>query len=167
MVIIRKCKDPTCKGLSNASIDKGGGIFTGFYGIPYVGFECEIPLLIACFYTRQSTESQKIAYAMNSITHDHMLAIVNMWVCMPSRSLACSIYLHACTYSCRSSRMSSILQANCQSANNQPSQQALGVLLIAHPTCSLTSPTSIAKVKGVAGNSQSLESHYTLPFAIV
>ena len=90
------------------------------------------------------------------------LAIPNMHPLSTSRVLD----LLACMYVQHES--SSILQANCQPANTiantKPSAtvaRAVWYSIIAHPTCSLTSHTSIAKIEGVAfsfGYSQSLES---------
>ena len=42
--------------------------------------------------------------------------------------------------------------------NQQPSLEQYGILLIAHPTCSFTSHTSIAKIEGVAFSFSYLQS---------
>ena len=83
------------------------------------------------------------------------LAIINVHI---SRSPTYSIYLD--NYSCRSLRIS-FNQANYQPTNIQPSTARVVWSSTAHPTCSLTSHTSTAKMEGVAflfGNPQSLES---------
>ena len=114
---------------------------------------------------------------MNNITCDHTpLAQARMLARdrnfnMHVLSISCMFDLLACMYvqlSIVENESSSILQANCQPANTiantKPSAtvaRAVWYSIIAHPTCSLTSHTSIAKIEGVAfsfGYSQSLES---------
>ena len=56
---------------------------------------------------------------MNNGTCDHTLlacVLACNQICTHYRYHACLIYLHACMYSCQSSRMS-LLQASCQPAN--------------------------------------------------
>ena len=78
-----------------------------------LGFECEILLIVNCefLHKKQSKELHKKEYAMNNVTYDHtpfarMLACMRSQTCTCYRYHACSLYLHAYTYSCRSSRMS-------------------------------------------------------------
>ena len=121
-------------------------------------FECEVLLIANCEFLHVTTPLLRVC----SLAIPNMHALSNH---------ACSIYLHACTYSCWSWRIS-LLQFFKPIANlpippsqAQPSLEQYGILLIAHPTCSLINHTSIAKIEGVAfsfGHSQSLESQASL-----
>ena len=119
----------------------------------------------------QSKESQENEYAMNNVTHDMTWHDHTPFVRMRALSISHMLNLLACMYVQLSivKNESSILQANCQPANTiaiakpLPSQAQLSLEQygIAHPTCSLTGHTSVAKIEGVAfsfGYSQSLES---------
>ena len=143
-------------------------------------------MIVNCkfLYKTRSKELQQKEYAMNNnITCDHtpfaqarMLERSRLQTCTHSRSRVFDLL--SCMYVQRSivkNESSSILQANCRPANHPAKCNWLeqyGILLIAHPTFSLTSHTSIAKIEGVAfsfGNLQSLELQSGLysTFAIV
>ena len=141
------------------------------------GFECEI-LLIANYVFLHKThqknhrkkKTQWILHVTTPLLRACSLAIPNVHA-LTALSISRVLNLLACLYvqlSIVEDEYSSILQANCQPANTianvKPSitvaRAVYSILLIAHPTCSLTSHTSIAKIEGVAfsfGHSQSLE----------
>ena len=112
-------------------------------------------LRIVSFYTRQSNNRRKKntqLYVTTPLLHACSLMIPNVHT---HRYHACSIYLHPCTYSCLIVENEfSILQANCQSANTianaKPSATVAQAVLMTHPTCSLISHISIAKIESVA-----------------
>ena len=133
------------------------------------GFECKILLIVNCefLYKTQSKETWEKEYAMNIIL-DHTpfsSAYAGSWsqTFTPSRSHACSIATFICMYT-YSYRLN--LLRFFKPTVNLPSATVAwsivcGILLTAHPTCSLTSHTYMANIEDVAfsfGNSQSLES---------
>ena len=117
----------------------------------WVSFDCELWVFIQ--------DSQIIAgKRIRNYTWPHFFCMrARLWsqTCTHYRYHACSIYLHPCTYSCLIVENEfSILQANCQPANTianaKPSATVAQAVLMTHPTCSLTSHISIAKIESVA-----------------
>ena len=122
-------------------------------------FDCELRVFTQDAIKRITGKE----YTMNNVTRDH-IAYMHML------SISHVLDLLACMYvqlSIVKNESSSILQANCQLANTiinaKPSATIAQAVWhsITHPTSSLISHTSIAKIEGVAfslGHLQSLES---------